>query len=407
MKKLLWVIALLPFSAILAQTPGPEVSTWIQNTTKTGYGGVVADVQLVRYSADSVYVTCTDIPDYTIGPWPGNPNIAKNQNFTYRIPRHPQMNSGTAVTVPLGHTGVWKNGVSIFNTLDAMSYQNQNVWHQNAEVVEGPGFDACGGHPNQQGEYHHHVNPACLYNSQDSSKHSPLLGFAFDGFPVYGAFAYDKTNGTGSIRRMKSSYRMRNITQRTSLPDGTQLSSNEYGPSVSSQYPLGYYAEDFEFVTSLGDLDEHNGRFCVTPEYPAGTYAYFATLDETGKPAYPYSLGLTYYGTVPPGNMGPNSGHNTPKTQQVNTYLNIMETAPMLSTVSVYPNPVTDDMTLNLPGEECGNLCIRDLSGRTVISAHSQKGILMFSMKGRPSGLYLLNYITESGKFFSAKIIKE
>ena len=45
-------------------------------------------------------------------------------------------------------------------------------------------------------------------------------------------------------------------------------------------------------------LDQHNGRFCVTPEYPAGTYAYFATETDTGLPVYPYLIGNTFYGSV-------------------------------------------------------------------------------------------------------------
>jgi len=44
------------------------------------------------------------------------------------------------------------------------------------------------------------------------------------------------------------------------------------------------------------DLDELNGRWCVTPEYPNGTYAYFTTIDEKGIPVYPYSMGRRYHG---------------------------------------------------------------------------------------------------------------
>src|SRR5262249_25624615 len=154
----------------------------------TGYGGISADVQQVQYSASYVYIHCTDIPDYSIGPWPGNPNTPSNQNFVYKIARSPQANPGTATATPLGHIGVLTNGVSIFNPLDARSYNNQNIWHQNAETVEGPSFDACGGHPAPGGEYHHHVPSKCLIQD-DSTHHSPVVGFAFDGFPVYGAYA--------------------------------------------------------------------------------------------------------------------------------------------------------------------------------------------------------------------------
>jgi hypothetical protein len=65
----------------------------------------------------------------------------------FEIPRHPIQNTGSPTTVGLGHIGVWSNGVSIFNVSDAMSYNNQDIWNRNAYFWEGPGFDACLGHP--------------------------------------------------------------------------------------------------------------------------------------------------------------------------------------------------------------------------------------------------------------------
>jgi hypothetical protein len=120
----------------------------------------------------------------------------------------------------------------------------------------------------------------------DENAHSPLIGFAYDGFPIYGAYGYQNINGTGGIVRIKSSYQLRNITNRTN------------GPNVNTTYPLGYFREDYEYIANAADdyLDEHNGRVCVTPEYPAGTYAYFATVDENWNSAYPYVVGPTFYG---------------------------------------------------------------------------------------------------------------
>src|SRR5690606_13738523 len=70
------------------------------------------------------------------------------------------------------------------------------------------------------------------------------------------------------------------------------------GPAVNSTYPLGYFREDYEYESSTDpdQLDEHNGRFCVTPEYPQGTYAYFCTVDANWNSAYPYAVGPTFYG---------------------------------------------------------------------------------------------------------------
>lgn len=140
------------------------------------------------------------------------------------------------------------------------------------------------------GNYHHHQNPSAfdldlnvisticnLYDADglyaiDSTQHSPLIGFAYDGFPIYGAYGYLNTNGTVGIIRIKSGYQLRNITTRTVWADGTDVPD---GPAVSITYPLGYFREDYEFISHPSDpdyLDEHNGRFCVTPEYPNGIY---------------------------------------------------------------------------------------------------------------------------------------
>ena len=82
-----------------------------------------------------------------------------------------------------------------------------------------------------------------------------MLGYAFDGYPIYGGFGYTDSNNSGSaIKRISSSYRLRSITKRTSLPNGLTLSSSQYGPNVSATYPLGSFIQDYEFVQGYGDL---------------------------------------------------------------------------------------------------------------------------------------------------------
>ena len=72
------------------------------------------------------------------------------------------------------------------------------------------------------------------------------------------------------------------------------------------------HIEDYEYESSSGDLDEYNGRYCITPEYPNGTYAYFVTIDTNLDPVYPYTPGPYYYGVAQGGgNLGLGSGHNT------------------------------------------------------------------------------------------------
>lgn len=105
----------------------------------------------------------------------------------------------------------------------------------------------------------------------DETKHSPIVGWAYDGSPIYGPYAYEFTNGTGTIVRMTSGY-----------------TKNKLSPNVDIDC-----IEDYTF-TNTGTLDENNGRFAVTPEYPRGVYAYYCTIDENDVPVFPYVIGNTY-----------------------------------------------------------------------------------------------------------------
>jgi len=395
----LFFISVLAINAHAQLTP--DVTSWIINPGgQTGYGGLVSNVEQVQYSADNVYISASCIPGYDIGPtWGSDPNKPANQNFVYKLTRHPVANTGTAIGTPLGHIGVWKNGVSMFNAKDAHSYNNAGVWNQNAIMVEGSTFDNCLGHPAPNGEYHTHLNPRCLYDDTDSLHHSPLIGFGFDGFPVYGAYGFSNTDGTGKITRMKSSYRMRSITDRTTLPGGGMASSA--GPAISTQYPLGYYIEDFEYIKGLGDLDEHNGRFCVTPEYPKGIYAYFVTIDENQTATYPYTLGLTYYGTVPDGNTGPTSGHNT-VSEAVTTYSTsgVAEEAAKM-TYEVYPNPASQYVTIIIDPSDHNNAAmnIMDMNGKVIFHVEDLQPAVPFvvDLRNFASGSYLLTLTDGKG----------
>ena len=357
--------------AAAAQAAPPELDHWLLNVSGlTGFNGLPADVQRIRYSTDNAYVNASGVPTYTIGPWPQNPNTVTNQNKLFRFPRNPVVNAGTKTATPLGAIGVWVNGVAIYNALDAHSYNNQNIWHQNAVVVEAGGFDACLGHPPPSGQYHHHQHPICL-DTADPGVHSPLLGFAFDGFPVYGPYGYANADGSGGVARIRSSYRLRNITTRTTLPDGTVLAPAQYGPAVSATYPLGYYVEDFEFVGGLGDLDAYNGRMAVTPEYPAGTYAYYTTVDAAGASAYPYAIGPRYYGVVATDDITTNGQVTITDavTDYTPTFIGVEASRGAWFRLGQNaPNPAVEHATIAFSTPVAGHVSLRlfDLSGRVV-----------------------------------------
>ena len=237
----------------------------------------------------------------------------------------------------------------------------------------------------------------------DSTMHSPLIGFAYDGFPIYGSYAYQNTNGTGSIVRMKSSYHLRNITTRTTSPTGATVPA---GPNVSATYPIGYFREDYEYIANSNPdyLDAHNGRFCVTPEYPNGMYCYFATVDSNWNSSYPYVVGPTFYGTIKAAKVtSVPSGTTTymPPTGIEN--LNLETTQ-----LSIFPNPTSDLLMIQLIGITNENLSIEllDLTGRLVATTTLLQGstIAYFDTKVLYSGQYLVK-ISNSKTEITKKVV--
>jgi arylsulfatase A-like enzyme len=326
-------------------TTKPQISAWLRNLT--GIKGrhyvngnstpiqdnVLANIQSVKYSANWVYVEATGIPSYITGPFlDNNPTLATAQTGFFKFPLVPVQNTGTPTATSGGNIGAFINGVALFDYRDGVAWNTTTnalcggpgnpqcpggmgaaqSWNRDAILAERGGFDCAKGHP-ANGNYHHHQNPSAfnldltvisnvcniyladgLY-SIDSTKHSPLIGFAYDGFPIYGAYGYKNTDGTGGITRIKSGYKLRSITVRTHHADGTDVAD---GPPISTTYSLGYFREDYAFTAGVNEvLDVHNGRFCVTPDYPQGTYAYFATVNANWNSAYPYAVGPTFYGT--------------------------------------------------------------------------------------------------------------
>ena len=242
----------------------PEIYSWLQNTETTGNyyiagspvlvpNNILVNCQKVQFSNDYVYVTATGVPSYPTGPFlDGNPSNAQNQAMIFKITRNPQQNLGDLTYTTPGNIGVFINGVALFDYRDGVAWNpNTNQlcggpgnppcpggflaemdWNRDAILAEMEGFDCAKGHP-AMGNYHHHQNPSAfkldrflvsdvcdLYDSDglyviDSTVHSPLLGYAFDGFPIYGAYGYQNNDGSGGVVRIESGYNLRNITERT------------------------------------------------------------------------------------------------------------------------------------------------------------------------------------------------
>lgn len=443
----LFFVAMLSNILVQAQT-NPVITGWMQNTTNimgrhyvSGNStpindNVLANVQTVQYSTSWVYVSTKGIPAYITGPFlDGNPSLASNQNAIFKFPLNPVQNTGTPTATTMGNIGVFVNGVALFDYRDGVSWKNSTgalaggplggtgdgVWNRDAVVAEKPGFDCSKGHP-AMGNYHHHQNPSAykldqnvisticnLYDSDglyviDSTQHSPLIGFAYDGFPIYGAYGYKNADGTGGVVRMKSSWTLRNITTRTTYYTGASVTA---GPAVSSTYPLGYFKEDYEFTapTASDYLDEHNGRFCVTPEYPAGTYCYFATVDANWNSAYPYAVGPTFYGVKTAAKVTSISESTTTYTAPAT---GISEAENDSFEVNVYPNPANDFVAVQINGINKENLLVElfDVTGKLVQSNYLYQGttIAFFDTQRLYSGVYFIKLHGSAG-ITSRKVI--
>ncbi|ASS50312.1 MAG: hypothetical protein A3D31_12150 [Candidatus Fluviicola riflensis] len=431
MKKTCLGIA-LAFSA-MSNAQSPAITSWLINTTNatgshyvSGNGTPISDatlanVQTVQYSANWVYVSTKGIPTYPTGPFlDGNPSLATSQNAIFKFPLSPVENTGTPTATTMGNIGVFINGVALFDYRDGVSWKNSTgalaggplggtgdgVWNRDAVVAEMEGFDCSKGHP-AMGNYHHHQNPSAynldltvisdicdIYAADglyaiNGSVHSPLIGFAYDGFPIYGAYGFKNTDGTGGIVLINSGYQLRNITTRTVYADGTDVTD---GPPVNATYPLGLFREDYEFVTHVEPeyLDEHNGRFCVTPEYPLGTYCYFATVDENWNSAYPYAVGPTFYGVKTAAKVPSIS-------ETVTTY--DPSAAGLDENVSVsfnvFPNPSADVVIVQAFGAHSSDIAVElwDMNGKLIQTQTILQGstICYFPVAELQSGRYIIH----------------
>ncbi len=371
-------------------------STGITNGNSNGLAQTVpvyADIQRIRYTSTNVYINSSGLASYTMGPflssgtglfgfWP------VSQNFTIQLPLTPAtVIPATAKTAHSGGPiGVMVNGVVIYDLGDAFGFvqtdsspavtgsdlmgqtNSNHPWWRDALAVEAVTFDPGFAHqPGLNGQYHYHAEPKALrYQLRDNMQatydsgnhtysytedvsslhHSPILGWSFDGFPIYGPYGYSKPlDPDSSVTRMRSGFVLRNglngttniaTTGRTTLPkwaaivegfatlanypgsgtvntngDYILATSSLYGPATSyvsgpTSYSIGRYIGDYDYLGDRGqtqgstgtfDLDQYNGRTCVTPEFPGSTYAYFVSIDAKGLPAFPYMLGKQYYGT--------------------------------------------------------------------------------------------------------------
>lgn len=238
------------------------------------------------------HIESNSVPQHLVGRFPnrGNPNSIREQRFSFRLPLEPEIADkvtwlspgpnrerprgrppGPPPGPPLRQFGVALNGVP-FEPGAAEFYLGNRRLGWSYEPLGGAvrlGLDANHAHVQPTGKYHYHGLPTGLMERLGHSpdKHSPQIGWAADGFPIYAQYGYaDPQDPASEIVELHSGYRLREGDR----PGGDDAPDGPHD---------GTFVQDYEFVEGAGELDECNGRECVTPDFPDGTYAYFMTTD--------------------------------------------------------------------------------------------------------------------------------
>lgn len=228
--KFRFVLIFLAVPALLAAVAAPALARSEYNILDAfeGHENVTASIE-----GDTLFIQTNGLPDHATQQV--NPNTPRTADYALEMPLNPEYTLEITST-GMGAIGVMVNGVLFYNPFTA----------EGLDAVEHEVFDNCLGHPDQMGRYHYHQAPGCLLDGTDGQ----LIGFAFDGFPLYS------------------------------------------------------YAD--ESGSTPTDLDECNGHFGSTPEYPEGIYHYHVT------DTFPYLIGC-YHGEVQIKNLqetggGPGAG---------------------------------------------------------------------------------------------------
>ena len=129
-------------------------------------------------------------------------------------------------------------------------------------------------------------------NFQHTDGHSKIVGIAYDGYPIYGPWGYTTYNdNTSAVKRVTTSFAKATVD--TARPAGFKFTDQlTFSDSTPNQTLVsGSFIQDYSYAPGSGDLDQSNGRYCVTPDFPNGTYAYFMCQDNSGNPVFPYVVG--------------------------------------------------------------------------------------------------------------------
>lgn len=228
-------------------------------------------------------LSANGVPDHDVGTFPnsGNPSAISTQAVSASFAIEPiESSAATTLGGPRGPVGFILNGVKMDPSTAGTCNDSGNtcdlagqVGNWNIEALGQSSFDFGedfnNAHVQPGGAYHYHGIPEGFIDSLGKGEAMTLIGWAADGFPIYARYGLvDASDLNSVIIEIESSYALK-VTPDANRPD-------------TALYPMGTFSQDYEYVEGMGDLDECNGRFGVTPEFPNGIYHYYAT------DSYPY-----------------------------------------------------------------------------------------------------------------------
>ena len=312
---------LIPPANIISTTSTTKSISWTQSVTGTPSANANTFIATDGLSISEYHnsgntfinVTTNNIPGHDTGTFPStnNTNEIVDSEFNYSFQFATGIATGNlayyndyanATSTSNTAIGIAVNGAMITNSNTGIIFEDSSNWHYNAMFRNDVDRDTAGGSPDSNNIYGY-VQPSPQtvgLTSWATDSHSPIVGWAFDGLPIYGPYGYtDGANASSAIKRIESSYELRSDVRSDIASGATGL-------------PTGEFIEDYAYNPGSGDLDQFNGRFGVTPEYPAGTYYYVATIDANSEPAYPYTVGGKFIDT-------PDLSNNLIGTQTLNT----------------------------------------------------------------------------------------
>jgi hypothetical protein len=235
------------------------------------------------------------IPNHEVGTFPNsnNPNSISEQNVSKSFTLCPSIiyESGLELVGPAMAIAYALNSVKFdpatagrCNDAGECSLaRGEGNWNIEALGHETFDFgdDMNHAHVQPNGAYHYHGIPELLIDFLGDKDGMTLVGWASDGFPVYARYGYaDPENSQSQLKALTTSYRLKSQPDEnrpntlTAILGGPNANSN-----INKPIPMGAFTQDYEYVEGLGDLDECNGIFGVTLEFPDGIYYYVVTDD--------------------------------------------------------------------------------------------------------------------------------